>query len=117
MNETASILSRDDVAVLDKPSWLPDELMRLPYRVLFENEFIGVVLVRLRQGHELLFKRGSRLLVTVAFGWTQVVAERGFRTLFQCSQHRVEPVENCELRVVAETDLLLFIPTVKAMSF
>lgn len=117
MKEATSIFSRDEAAVLDKPSWMPNELIRLPHRILFEIEFIGVVLVRLRQGHELLFKRSSRLLVTVAFGRAQVIFERGFRTLLQCNQHRVETGENCELRAMAETDLLLFIPTVKAVNF
>lgn len=117
MNDAPSILVKDELAASDRPSWLPDELIQLPRRILFQNEFVGVVLVGLRQGHELSFKRSSRLLVIIAFGRVQVIFARGFRTLQEGGQYRVERSEDCELRAVTEADLLLFVPTDLAANF
>lgn len=117
MNDVPSTALDDESAASDMSSWLPSELIQLPHRILFQNEFIGVVLVRLKQGHELLFKKTSRLLMTVTFGRAQVIFGRRLLTLREGGQHRVELSEDCELRAVTETDLLLFVPTDRAMSF
>jgi len=117
MNDGPSILLRDKLAAWGKPSCMPQELVPLPHRVLFQNEFIGVVLVGLKQGHELLFNKTSRLLVTVAYGRAQIIFGRRFLTLREGGQHRVEMSEGCELRALLETDLLLFVPTERAASF
>lgn len=115
MNDTSSILLKKEWA--DKPSWMPSELVQLPHRILFQNEFIGVVLVGLKQGHELLFNKTSQLLVTVTYGRVQVILGRRSLTLREGGQHRVETSEGCELRAMLETDLLLFVPTERAASF
>ncbi len=117
MNKAPVILLRTRLSAMNETSWLPNELVVLPHRILFQNEFVGVILVGLKQGHESFFKKTVRLLVTVTHGRARVAFGNQFRTLREGNQHRVEMSEGCELRALLETDLLLFIPTDRAATF
>lgn len=117
MNNEPVMLLRRRWPMPDEATWVPDELVVLPHRVLFQNEFVGVILVGLTQGYELLFDKPSHLLVTVTHGQARVAFQGRRKTLREGSQHRVEMGAGCALRALLETDLLFFIPTDRAINF
>jgi hypothetical protein len=115
MNDISLILVKNERAVSDKPSWMPNELIPLPHRILFQNEFVGLLLAGLKRGQELLLQPTSSLLLTVTHGQVQLIKRNRFFTLRESGQHRLETDEDWEIHAVSEADLLFFIPTARAV--
>ena len=84
-------------------------MVQLPSRLLFENEFIRIVLVGLSRGTDRIRLQPRRpVLVTVTFGRALVRGEGVVRELAEGNQLRLEPGILYRLRPVEVVDLVFF---------
>jgi hypothetical protein len=93
-------------------------VIQLPSRVLFENEFVRIVLVGLtRETDRIPFQPRAPALVTVTFGRALVRGEGVVRELVEGNQLRLEPGVLYRLRSVEAADLVFFETTRSSYNF
>lgn len=86
-------------------------MVQLPFRLLFENEFVRIVLVGLsRETDRIRLQPHRPVLVTVTFGRALARGEGVVRELAEGSQLRLEPGVLYRLRPVEAADLVFFEP-------
>jgi hypothetical protein len=117
MNISTPVISNDELSALDQMSGLPGELIHLPHRTLFQNEFVGLVLVGLKGGQKLLLQPIPTLLLTVTHGRVQLIRRNRFFTLREGGQHRLESGDYWGIHAAFDADVLFFIPTSRASAY
>ena len=80
-------------------------------RLLFQNEYVQMLLTGLRAGESVRhFRTEAPILLIVAYGGVEVLGREGWTELLEGEEFRIEPGYDYTLRAPEESDLLFFVP-------
>jgi hypothetical protein len=82
--------------------------------ILFQNEFVSLLLVQLKREQSLCFEEPALRLLTVVRGQLQVRGPDGSYILRDMARRRLERGKHWQLHAITDTQLLLFVAKVAA---